>query len=227
MKDRRKYPRVYLQENENLKPILGASALFESVEVKVFDMSYTGLALERVESFAVENGSILDFQLCLGGKKLQLQGHVRWQTDELFGLQLDKIGEKDRLTLMRFIDKKVLGTYVFLVAKELYSQQSFDLWYHGPYDTNIYIWKVSGTLDKAMIELDGFLLSYEDKEFHLVNTKFSQDIEAEYNYYLHSDDSRQVLEPTNPFHLRVIEVLSQIENKPKSIEILLQKLAEI
>lgn len=226
MKDRRKYPRIYLQENEILKPIVGAKADFGNAEIHVFDMSYSGLALAKCESIKVEAGEEIAITLNLGEKKIPLSGEVRWVTDKLFGMQISGLGERERLHLMRFVEEKVLGTYVSPVAKELFSRQTFDQWYHGPYDTNIYIWEVAGEFKKAIIELDGNLMCVEDNEFSLLKNISPQVEETEYNYYLQEENERESLKSENPVSLRAIEVLSQIENKTNSLDALLEKLVE-
>lgn len=167
--DQRRAERVPLAlEWGGAQSLLGAELVWPNHEVSaVFDLSYFGLAAARPALFTFRQNDLVKLDLRLGQMGVMaFTGRVAWSNEKTIGLEIVETSALARLELDRFLGDQLIGRHLSRVDKQFYGQNAdFSVWYHGPGDTNIYLWTaINGQIDRAEIEVDGELIQFDGKE---------------------------------------------------------------
>ncbi len=150
--------------------ILGAELEWPNHELSsVFDLSYFGLAAARPALFTFAPNDRFKLKVRLGAVgTMELMGRVAWSNDKTVGIEILETTALARLDLDRFLGDQLIGRHLSRVDKQFYGQSAdFSVWYHGPGDTNIYLWlHASGQIDRAEIEVDGEIIQFDGKNIY-------------------------------------------------------------
>ena len=161
----RKFQRVVLEvADRKFQEVFGALAQWPNGTMsRVFDMSYSGVAIESSMSLESKIGDMVTLHFHLGGFPDQkLASRVVWMNRHIVGFEfLDT--QESRRKLQAFLHDKLLGLNLNLVARDLYPEKAaFSEWFHGPKDTNLYLWKNEDRVKRALLTLESLLINFEN-----------------------------------------------------------------
>lgn len=163
IKDRRKYPRVMVDS--------AARALQAEVDghgsTLLFDMSYSGAAIAqpKQKKITMVDGTVI-LKLITEVDEAQIVSRVIRVTDDVVALSFDKVEVAARIIIDRVVSDRMVGLNMTLIDPKHYSNpRDFDLWFHGPRDTNLYLWARGDHLSKCQMDMEVASFIYEDESF--------------------------------------------------------------
>lgn len=213
--------------------VLGAQLSWPNHEVsQIFDLSYQGVAVAKPSLFEGKANEEIMVTFKLGdNEEFSATLMVMWISENAVGGELLNLTLAMREKIDDFLEDRLLGLHLRPVNKKYFAQKSdFSHWYHGPKDTNVFIWQErSGQISKAEIELDGRVLIYSDgellsgggQEYSLTDaigsgSRVEQDLDLSVN-----------LGRDAPIVRRVMNILSQIEEQKGPLKDLIAALAKV
>lgn len=220
---RRKFPRIFLVGLEDLKELIGARVTWPDRQVvDVFDMSYSGASMKKPDRLELEPGKELMLLWEIAGSspfpvpcKL-VRGDEKMVAIQFLHLSTDALRIFDE-----FLNDKLLGRHTALVNPKFYGDnQTFKYWFHGPRDTNVFLWTEGERIDRATVELDGLYLQWDGSRFH--QKQLRSDVKAWDDSYVGPEDlllEEVDLEPE--FLARVLKIFTQVQNPPPAMWALL------
>lgn len=226
--DKRRFPRIYLQNPARpLAPILGAQMVWPGGhKLEVFDLSYIGIAAVRKTGVDVKVGEKLTVQVELSGeaKPISFQVEVARVTEGILALRFDTLQTEARRALDRFLHAKLLGLHMRPIDRSYFSQTAnFTHWFHGPNNTDVFLWYENQTLVKALVEIGGDFLKWKNGSFFAGLAK--QSAEHEDDDYLKpllegAFDAETAVDDKGltPMMSRVLDLLSQIDDPNKVVQ---------
>lgn len=163
LKNRRKYQRVLVEPSEKhlITEIVGYG------QTVVFDMSYSGAAFGQPKEKPIEAGAQeITVRLKTPLDEAELKAKIIRAGSDLVAVQFVEINVEARIIIDRVVTDRMIGLNMFLIDSRHYSENAdFNFWFHGPKETNLYLWCSGDRLVKAQMELDSSLLFYEDDSF--------------------------------------------------------------
>lgn len=228
----RKFPRLFLaRDSENQRRLPGACAFIDSQEpLAIFDISYGGAALSLPadsEKYSKDQTVNVDFDFQNYGMVRMAAMIIRCD-DRNLAVQFLDLEPQARLTIERFLHAKMAGRLIRLVNPKNYApEQDFSLWFHGPNDSNIYLWLNQGLLTKASIEWNGEILYFENGilskgESRTILKRLTED----YSYYVNYEAPHFSIGSDIKFVDRMMELLSQVEDERPIIQDLMRAIDE-
>ena len=166
-KDRRKYQRVLFEAS----PQSFSVALEGYGESVVFDMSYSGAALGQPEGKKVEAvGESLKLRLVTDSEEAEVDALIIRATEKVIACEFSDISSTARVIIDRLVTDRIIGLNMQLIDPTHYSPQSdFTHWFHGPKETNLFLWEENGKLLRAQFDLNQSVLIYEEESFFFEN----------------------------------------------------------
>lgn len=226
--DRRRHERIPLNMDWGAaQPLLGAQLLWPNYEASgVLDMSHSGLAVTRPALLNLTDNQSMTILLHLGRRpEFETSARVAWLRDQILGLELMNLSLNARQAIDDFLEDRLVGRHLRAVSSEFFSSSvNFTHWYHGPKDTNVFLWIEAGKdeIKRAEVELDGQMLVYSQGEITLGGRRGQRSLEAP---VVATDELLEVaVDRQTPLVKRVLEVLSQIEEAKGPIRKLLEVL---
>jgi hypothetical protein len=177
-------PRVLLSLNEDhLIPLPGVTLQWlNRAESVVYDLNFAGLAVSTtVTSLAgstrvdkIKIGASFDLALKIAGLEdpLPVKLKVVKLTAKIIGFAFDTLSANGRL----MIEQTMKDALICLNLRQgstdvLHPHLKSDVWWHGPFDTNIFIWKTAqGHLHKLVLEYDNLILIYQNEAWSVVRS---------------------------------------------------------
>jgi hypothetical protein len=160
VKDRRKYQRVLVEPSSKILSV----TLVGYGKTLVFDMSYEGAALAQPREKKVsdvEKDLVLHLQTEIDEATINAKS-VR-VNQEVVAVQFDEISVPARVIIDRVVTDRIVGLNTMLIDPKHYSGKSdFSFWFHGPKDTNLYLWVDAERLVKAQMEMANAAMVFED-----------------------------------------------------------------
>jgi hypothetical protein len=127
----------------------------------------------------VKLGDYIEGKLLLPGEQqLQIPVSVRVvrKTAQLIGFRIDSTSHDGRIKVDQTIKDLIISLNMRSLSPHLlHSSLQCDVWYHGPFDTNLFLWKDGLSLVKAYIEYDNTVLVYEEGGFRVARTSSTAD----------------------------------------------------
>jgi hypothetical protein len=174
VKDRRKYQRVVV---ESLSDGLTAEVV-QFGRTLLYDMSYEGAAFAQPKDKKVESQ---DEDVVL---------HLKTPVDEAFlvsrpvrlspevvAVKFTDIDVAARIIIDRVVSDRIIGLNMILIDPKHYHLKSdFTHWYHGPKETNLYLWWKSDQLERAQMDLSSASLLYDGESFFYENKNLDPNI---------------------------------------------------
>ena len=238
MIEKRRFPRIVLKSlPEPLQEISGAAVVTVTYEgyqssdsLVVFDLSYGGAAFETPEGFAAKSGKEVGLRFeFFGQSEMSTQGEIIRVTDKIVAVQFRPLSPENRLVLDAFLKEEIIGLNTYLIQPKFYAATAdFDLWFHGPGQTNIILWREGAQqeLNKALFEIDSWALLYEKENgqdsWSMVKDK-SDPVFNEYD--IHVDDSKAMEELDPTIVKRALDILSQVKDEKGELLGLSKKMA--
>ncbi len=231
--NKRRYPRIVIpHEKADLHTIIGINAQIPSGEkVPVLDLSYNGAAILRVNAPGVEKiGQSLPLQFVFEGHLLKpVTTEVVRTSDSAVGLRFAEMSPETRLDFDKLMSDKMLGVNTHRVRTDLLNSRdrrhNLSHWYHGPKDTNIYIWRDGEKLTKFIIEIDYQMIEYESEVMAFAQTLPETEFFREgYSGYADVRASSNVSFSQADLVKRAINILSHIPKKGAVIDSVIEVL---
>jgi hypothetical protein len=160
-KEQRRFPRVFLQNAEAFNSLVGAKAVWPGGQLsEILDLSYTGAAVAGPAPHEIEKGETVELEFQFAGQKsARAQSKVIRNDGKIIGVQFSELDPRSRLSFENFMNDNLLGLNLRQVDPGLFSQnQDFTHWFHGPKDTNVFVWESGRSLQKAIVEIDHQIL---------------------------------------------------------------------
>ena len=166
-KERRRHPRVSVDKSS---PGIKAT-IKDWGESTIFDVSFGGAALSQPQDKKVDSS---DSPLCLiletAEKKAEIKAKVIRVNDRVVALEFDQQDAKARQLIDELVSDRIVGMNMNLIDSKHYSVKAdFGFWFHGPKDTNLYLWTRGEQLEKAHLEMGTSLLVFEHDSFLIEN----------------------------------------------------------
>lgn len=194
---------------------------------EIYDISYQGMAGAKV--VAVNVGESSDVEVILGDSvSMVCRVRVAWVHSTVIGLEILSTDVAFKQTLDEYLEDKIIGAYLRPIHPKYFApNEDFQYWYHGPKDTNVFLWldkEENAPVKRAVFELDGQFLLYEEgqiysgsqlEEINLFNQAYYQELEN----YNKNANSREVVD-------RVVGILSQLAHKHPPLKGLIEELVE-
>lgn len=237
-KNTRRYPRVFLTKGiQEFDKILGIEAKWPDGSITgVLDISYIGAAIIKTSRVTTEanKGETIEFILSFSenDQNIPFKGEVVRVDEKLISVYFPELSIGARSALERFLKQKLVGLNTKLVDPKYYiKEQGFDFWFHGPHQTNIFIWQEGGEIAKATLEMNYQVLTLENDELFLSESKRFLDVPTEdYAYGVNNPPTRSALKNTRDCAVIVKEalsLLSQIEDTTGIVAKLSEKLLQL
>jgi hypothetical protein len=232
--DRRKFPRLLLAHPDGqFDKLEGLQFLWpKGGKSQILDLSYSGLAISS-QGFldSVKLGDYIEAHILLPGEEqLQIPVSVRVvrKTAQIIGLRIDSTSPEGRIKIDQVMKDFIVAENVRKMSPHLlHSSLQCDVWYHGPFDTNLFLWKDGLSLVRAYIEYDNTVLVYEEGNFRVARTASTSDEAQGYGGpFLIKNFSEQKLSLGHGWIDRLQRLLIRIPNGKEDIQLvfdLLQK----
>lgn len=175
---KRRYPRIVIpNEKSDLHTIIGINAQIPSGEkVPVLDLSYAGAAILKPATEEETVGSSLPLQFYVEGHLLKpVNAEIVRTSDTAVGVRFGQMSPETRLDFDKIMSDKMLGLNTHRVRTDLLNlrdrKHNLTHWYHGPKDTNIFIWiKNERNIEKFIIEIDYQMIDYDKGDMTFTQT---------------------------------------------------------
>lgn len=223
---RRRFPRVQFGSNTGISALPEAEVIWPDNEIsRIFDLSYMGIAFEKPKREFDKNEK-LKLDLRLGEKRLEgLEVKTVWSNEKAVGCEFEPLQASMRMDIDEFLDDPLIGTHLAPVDPQYFkSSNDFDYWFCGPKETHVFLWikKEGEGVQRAYVQLDGQSLIYENGAFTSGGKVESL---LDESYFPQEDEELPVeVDPGAPLYNRIIEVLSQVEDKSSPLQQFLQVL---
>ena len=226
----RRYPRIFLTKGvQEFDRITGLEVKWPGGHVTgVLDISYIGAAIIKsskiTEKFA--KGDIIEFFFSFAGGESDVvfDAEVVREDEKVLAIYFPELTVQARQALDTFLKQKLVGLNTRLVDPKYYiKEQGFDFWFHGPNQTNVFIWGNLEEIKKASIEVNYQVITFEDGKFYLSESKrFLEAPTEDYAYRVNNPNTRNVAD--KKAIQDVVSLLSQIEDATGIIKKLSEKI---
>lgn len=234
--NRRRFPRVSIKNDlVNARALVGAEVEWPGSDGRrqIFDISYTGAAVEKPKNVSIKEGQDLNVTMLLGDMDpFEARSRVVWFNETIVGIQFQDINHVARMRIDEFLEDKIVGSHMISVSSKYFADHvDFNYWFHGPNNTNVFLWGPNNkSITRAMVSFDGQAMIFEGGEFHRAGGELQWDVQGSYSVEAlpkeDSDDLLVILEKDNPLVERSIEILTQLKDVEAPIEKLLQSILE-
>ncbi len=222
---KKKFPRLFLAMKDGVDSALqGVQFVWPDRSTSaILDMSYAGIAIASAVDDGGGNlkrltkiklGDSLDGKIRLeaSGEAIPLKLRVVKLTSNSIGFVINTMSASGRLMMEQTAkDTLVLKNIRKISSAHLHATLNADLWFHGPFDSNIFIWNSSAnSVSKIVLEYDNLLLTYDNGKVILQKSMAASDEERGYEAPL--------LEPSGNVSMgaswldRLIKLIGQIED---------------
>lgn len=166
----KKYPRLFLAHQDDLYRALPEVLIIlpDNTYVPVLGLSLAGIAIPASGLMGkYKVGQFFDAKIKIFNNPTHLEVKVQVLkiTAHMIGLVFDILATDGRLKLDQpQKDQLVINNLRHMPTKDLQQSLQADVWYHGPFDTNVFIWKKAGSphINKMIVEYDNILWIYNE-----------------------------------------------------------------
>lgn len=229
---RGKFPRLLLAHPDGqFDRIEGLQFLWpRGGKSQILDISYSGLAVSS-QGFLdqIKLGDYLEAHILLpGDQQIQIPVAVRLvrKTAQLIGFRIDSTSPEGRVKIDQGLKDVIVAHNVRKLSPHfLHSSLQCDVWYHGPFDTNLFLWKSGDSITKAYIEYDNTVLVYENGQFRVARTSSTSDEAQGYGGpFLIKNFSEQKLSLGHGWIDRLQRLLMQIPEGKIDVQLVMELL---
>lgn len=230
--NRRRYPRLFMaHKDEAYSNIVGAKVIWPNGHLsQVLDMSYAGIAVSPQGILSsIKDGQELQVQLKIGDSDaFALQVKVVRVSAALIGLKIETTSVEGRLKIDQHLKDQIVGHHTRKVSPELlHPSAKSQSWYHGPFDTNIFLWKDDqSAISKVLIEYDNLILSLENGQYDVVRS-YSANEETKGYAAPYMDKNSPRVSMGASWLDRLKKLLVQVEDPEGEIRLLVEMLSKV
>ncbi len=174
MKDRRKYQRVLVEPSSK---VLTVEVLGHG-RILMFDMSYEGAAFSQPSGKKISDvDKLLKLHLKTEVDEAVIESQSVRVNDEVVAVRFEQIDPLARIIIDRVVTDRIIGLNMALIDPKHYSHHTdFNYWFHGPKETNLFLWMDSGTLVKAQMEMADSAMTIDDDMIFFENKALQEGI---------------------------------------------------
>lgn len=166
----KKFPRLFLAHPEEVFQALpDVQMLLPSRQlVPVFDLSFAGIAISSAGLVSIlKPGHYFPASLKISGIKdpISLKLRVVKVTTKYIGFVFDTMASEGRLVLDQGLKDQLVERSMRKISSSFMpAALQSDVWFHGSFDTNVYLWKKEDGVGirKAVIEYDNLVWIYTE-----------------------------------------------------------------
>lgn len=229
----RRYPRIFLTKGiQEFDRISGIDVKWpEGIVTGALDISYIGAALikssKAVEKFAKGDFVELMFSFAEGSQNVPFDAEIIREDEKTYAVYFPELSLQARQALEVFLKPKLVGLNTKLVDPKYYiKEQGFNFWFHGPNQTNVFIWEEGGKIQKATVEMNYEVITFENEKFyHSESKKYLEVPTEDYAYRVNHPEDKNAA--SNKAVQDAISLLSQITDSSGIIKKLSQTMLEI
>jgi hypothetical protein len=227
LSEKRKYPRLLLAHSDSeYRAIVGSQILWpRGGKSQVLDMSYAGIAIEAPGvGDSLKIGEFIEAHLLLPTEnqlRIPVALRVIRKTSSVVGLRVDSTSVDGRIKIDQTLkDQIVENAMRSLTTESLPQELHASSWFHGPFDTNIFIWNTENRISKLFIEYDNSILQFENGQFIVGRTSSTAPEESGYGSPFFTKELHlQKLSLGKSWLDRVLKLISQVKNSTKDLEL--------
>lgn len=228
----RRYPRIFLTKGiQEFDRIIGIDVKWpEGITTGVLDISYIGAALikssKAEEKFSKGDLVELLFSFTDGPQNVPFDAEVIREDEKTRAVYFPELSIQARQALEIFLKQKLVGLNTRLVDPKYYiKEQGFNFWFHGPNQTNVFIWEDNTKIQKATIEMNYEVITFENGSFyHSESKKYLEVPTEDYAYRVNNPGDKQAA--SKKAVQDAISLLSQIADSSGIIKKLSQSMLE-
>jgi hypothetical protein len=234
--DGRRYPRVFLTKGiQDFDKIGGLEVKWPGGFVTgVLDISYIGAAIVKTSKITQKfaKGETIEFLFSFanGPTDVPFDGEVIREDEKAIAVYFPELSLKARRALEGFLKQKLIGLNTKLVDSKYYiKEQDFDFWFHGPNQTNVFIWGNLEHVRKVTFEINNEVMTFEKGKFYLSESRsFLQVPTEDYAHRVNNPAERELLKEkaTKKVVHEVISLLSQMEDYTGIVKKITQTMLE-
>ncbi len=174
VKDRRKYQRVLVEPSSKILQV----TVVDHGPTLVFDMSYEGAAFAQPkEKKIAEVDQPLKLHLKTDVDEATIAAKAVRVSEEVVAVTFKEIGVAARVIIDRVVTDRIVGLNMSLIDPKHYSEQAdFSFWFHGPKDTNLYLWMEGENLIKSQFDMAGATMIMDEEMVLFENKKMEEGI---------------------------------------------------
>ncbi len=231
-KNSRRYPRVFLTKGvQDFDRIAGLEVRWPTGHVTgCLDISYIGAAIVKtskiLERYKKGDKITFYFSFADGPMDVEFEAEVIREDEKVLAVFFPELSLSARQALDGFLRQKLIGLNTKLLDPKYYiKEQGFNYWFHGPNQTNIFVWGSADNIKKATIEMNYQVVTFEDGNIYLSESRRYLEVPTEdYAYRVNNPEVKSVADKR--IAQDVISLLSQIEDSTGIINKLSQKMVE-
>lgn len=212
----RRYPRIFLTKGiQEFDRINGIEVKWpEGIITGVLDISYIGAALIKSSKLTQKyvKGDIVELLFSFAGDMTEIpfDAEVIREDEKTLAVYFPELSLQARKALDIFLKQKLIGLNTKLVDPKYYiKEQGFNYWFHGPNQTNIFIWGNANQIQKASIEMNYEVITFEDGKFY------------------HSESKKYLEVPTEDYAYRVNNPLDKTAASKNAVQDAISLLSQI
>ncbi len=184
VKDRRKYQRVLVEPSSKTLVV----EVVDHGSTLVFDMSYEGAAFAQPGKKKITD---VDKEITLHLKteidEAKIKATPVRVSEEVVAVTFREISVPARVIIDRVVTDRIIGLNMTLIDPKHYAGKTdFSYWFHGPKETNLYLWFDDNQLSRAQMETAEAMLVFEDNEVFFENKALQEGIKAMNNQQIAS-----------------------------------------
>ncbi len=231
----RRYPRVFLTKGVlDFSKIVGLEVRWPEGDYQtgVLDISYIGAAIVKTSIIPqkYQKGDRVPFVFCFQeeDEKITIECEIVRADERSLAVYFVDLPLATRKILEKFLKQKLIGQNTRLVDPKFYiKEQGFDYWFHGPNQTNIFIWGNKRKIVKATFEVNYEVVSFENKKFFLSESKeFLEAPTEDYAYRVNNPESKRPIVKKEKIIKDIFSLLSQVQDPDGVIAKLAQEMMD-
>lgn len=229
----RRYPRVLLTKGiQNFSKIAGIEVVWPKGQITgAIDISYIGAAIVQPQDHSysnLEKGErlSLEFHFLENNKRVLFNCEVVRVDDRCIAFHFPELSVEARKILQKFMQSKLVGAYTKLVDPKFYiKEQGFNYWFHGPNQTNIFIWGDKKRIQRVTIELESRVLTMDNGEMYEAKSTDFLFVPTE-DYAHQVNNTLERLKLSSAFVKQVVAFLAEVPDTKGLIDKILKDMTE-
>lgn len=182
-----------------------------------------------------QEGEIYCLQAVLGGQApVEVDAEIVWTRDHIAGVRWATMPAPVRAAFGMFLVDKLVGASLTPIHPQFFSESmTFDFWFHGPKDTNLYLWmertergQKTDRVDRAIVELDDQTLVYEYGSLSCGLRSPDWEVQRDYGDEDDWQGGWEPLDQDDTLVRRTLSLLSQVPEMKAPLQALIAELHE-
>lgn len=220
----RRYPRILIGKGLTGK-IAGVDAYWpDGKKTGVVDISYIGTAVvsHKEPAWDLSKGEKINLELHFleNDVRVPFECEVVRQDDRCTAFHFPNLSVEARKVLQKFMQPKLVGMNTRYVDPKYYiKEQGFNYWYHGPNQTNIFVWGDKKRIKRCTVELEGRVLNIQDQKlYESKSADFLYVATEDYAHQVNNSEDKKLLTTKDSFVKQVVSFIAQVPDAKGILE---------